>query len=129
MHELEEGGEVLFPGSEGDQDDDPSGGETVGWSVVTSRTDQSGPGSVLQLRVQVGPGGGQGQLLLGPHHGGGTEDRLGGGRRNTGWLSLVLAPCCTSGASIENRGSGGSWNRIFLFCVFVNLQLISKLNE
>ena len=41
MQELEEGGEMLLPGSIRDEDDDPSGWETVGWSVVTSRSQDS----------------------------------------------------------------------------------------
>ena len=73
MQELEEGGEMLLPGSERDEDDDPSGGETVGWSVVTSSSQHSRPGSVLLLQVQLSPGGGQGQLLVRPHYGGDTE--------------------------------------------------------
>ena len=90
MHVLDEGGEVLFPGPEGDQDDDPRGGLTVGWSEVAARWQHSCPGLVLLLQVQEVPGGGQGQLLLLPHYGGGTEGKTGGR------LSLVLVPCCTS---------------------------------
>ena len=41
MHELEEGGEMLFPGSERDQDDDTTGGLTVVWPVVTPRSQHS----------------------------------------------------------------------------------------
>ena len=41
MHELEEGCEMLFPGSERDQDDNTSGGLTVGWPVVTPRSQHS----------------------------------------------------------------------------------------
>ena len=90
MEELDEGGEMLFPGPEGDQDDDPSGGETVGWPVVATRSQHSGPGSVLLLQVQLSPAGGQGQLLVRPHHGGGAERQAGAG---TCWLSIVLGAC------------------------------------
>ena len=41
MHEPEEGCEMLFPGSERDQDYDTSGGLTVGWLVVTPRSQHS----------------------------------------------------------------------------------------
>ena len=90
VEELDEGGEMLFPGPEGDQDDDPGGGLTVGGSEVAARWQHSRPGLVLLLQVQEVPGGGQGQLLLLPHYGGGTEGETGGR------LSLVLVPCCIS---------------------------------
>ena len=100
VHVLDEGGEVLFPGPEGDQDDDPRGGQTVGWSGVAARWQHSCPGLVLLLEVQVVPGGGQGQLLLQPDYGGGTEGETGGG------LSLVLVACCIS------RTFAGIWKNL-----------------
>ena len=96
MHVLDEGGEVLLPVPEWDQDDDSCAGQTVGWSEVTARWQHSCPGSVLLLQVQGVPGGGQGELLVRPNYRAGTEGKTGGMRGKTAWLSLVLVACCIS---------------------------------
>ena len=96
MHVLDEGGEVLLPVPEWDQDDDSCAGQTVGWSEVAARWQHSCPGSVLLLQVQGVPGGGQGELLVRPNYRAGTEGKTREVRGKTAWLSLVLVACCIS---------------------------------
>ena len=59
VHVLEEGGEVEVPVPEGDHDDHARAGLAVPRPEVTPGREESCPGLVLLVQVQVWPGGGQ----------------------------------------------------------------------